>query len=300
MGEALVGPSVIVHGTPEQQAHFLPRIISGEDVYCQGFSEPDYGCDLAAVQTRGEVDGDEIVITGQKVWTSGAARATMMFVAVPHRPGRGEARRAVVRADPVHRPGRRVPADPADVRGVRVLRGLPRRRPGAAVQRDRRAEQRLAGGDDHARPRARRPGHRRSTWASSGSSGSWSTPPASTARPPTRWSASSWPGPTPASSSCGSAGCARWPRSPRAARPARRPRSPSCSGASTTSGSARSRWRSSAPTALLRPGRARLPDHALAERVPVQPGRDDLLGHQRDPAQHHRRARRSACRRSHG
>jgi alkylation response protein AidB-like acyl-CoA dehydrogenase len=80
MGEALVGPSVIVHGTPEQRAHFLPRIISGEDVYCQGFSEPGYGSDLAAVQTRGIVDGDEIVVSGQKVWTSGASRATMMFL----------------------------------------------------------------------------------------------------------------------------------------------------------------------------------------------------------------------------
>ena len=79
MGEALVGPSVIVHGTAEQQAHFLPRIISGVDVYCQGFSEPDHGSDLAGVQTRLEVDGDEVVITGQKAWTSGAARATMMF-----------------------------------------------------------------------------------------------------------------------------------------------------------------------------------------------------------------------------
>jgi alkylation response protein AidB-like acyl-CoA dehydrogenase len=80
MGESLVGPSVIVHGSPEQQAHFLPRIISGEDVYCQGFSEPNHGSDLAAVQTKGDVDGDEIVISGQKVWTSGAARATKMFV----------------------------------------------------------------------------------------------------------------------------------------------------------------------------------------------------------------------------
>jgi alkylation response protein AidB-like acyl-CoA dehydrogenase len=80
MGEALVGPSVIVHGTPEQRARFLPRIISGEDVYCQGFSEPGHGSDLAAVETRGVVDGDEIVITGQKVWTSGASRATMMFL----------------------------------------------------------------------------------------------------------------------------------------------------------------------------------------------------------------------------
>jgi alkylation response protein AidB-like acyl-CoA dehydrogenase len=80
MGESLVGPSVIVHGTPEQQAYFLPRIISGADVYCQGFSEPGHGSDLAAVETRGVVDGNEVVITGQKVWTSGAARANRMFV----------------------------------------------------------------------------------------------------------------------------------------------------------------------------------------------------------------------------
>ena len=80
MGESLVGPSVIVHGTPEQQAHFLPRIISGEDVYCQGFSEPGTGSDLAGLQTKGEIDGDQIVITGQKLWTSGAARANRMFV----------------------------------------------------------------------------------------------------------------------------------------------------------------------------------------------------------------------------
>ncbi len=79
MGEALVGPSIIVHGSAEQQAYFLPRIISGEDRYCQGFSEPGHGSDLAAVETKAEVDGDEIEITGQKVWTSGAAYANMMF-----------------------------------------------------------------------------------------------------------------------------------------------------------------------------------------------------------------------------
>jgi len=79
-GESLVGPAVIAHGTPEQKAAFLPKILSGEHVYCQGFSEPDHGSDLAAVDTRGVVDGDEIVITGQKVWTSGAEDANMMFI----------------------------------------------------------------------------------------------------------------------------------------------------------------------------------------------------------------------------
>lgn len=80
MGESLVGPSIIVHGTEEQKAHFLPRIISGADRYCQGFSEPDHGSDLAGVETTGVVDGDEIVMTGQKVWTSGAHLANMIFV----------------------------------------------------------------------------------------------------------------------------------------------------------------------------------------------------------------------------
>ncbi len=79
-GETLVGPAVIAHGTEEQRRTFLPPIVSGEHVYCQGFSEPDAGSDLAGLRTTGLVDGDEVLISGQKVWTSGADRATHIFI----------------------------------------------------------------------------------------------------------------------------------------------------------------------------------------------------------------------------
>ena len=121
MGEALVGPSVIVHGTQEQREYFLPRILSGQDVYCQGFSEPDHGSDLAAVETRGEVDGDEIVVTGQKLWTSGAARATMMFVLCRTDPRAPKHEGLSYVLIPFTGPRGPVPADPAAVRGRGVL-----------------------------------------------------------------------------------------------------------------------------------------------------------------------------------
>lgn len=82
MGTSMIGPTLLEYGTEEQKQRHVPKIVRGEVQWCQGYSEPNAGSDLAALSTRAEDRGDHFVINGQKIWTSGAATADWMFILV--------------------------------------------------------------------------------------------------------------------------------------------------------------------------------------------------------------------------
>lgn len=80
MGVYMVGPLLIEYGTEEQKKRFLPKIASAEELWCQGYSEPNAGSDLANLALRADRDGDDYVLNGQKIWTSGAHEADWIFI----------------------------------------------------------------------------------------------------------------------------------------------------------------------------------------------------------------------------
>jgi alkylation response protein AidB-like acyl-CoA dehydrogenase len=115
-GEGLFAPTLIQFGTDEQKQRFLPKIQAVEELWCQGFSEPNAGSDLANIQTRATLDGDEWVITGQKVWTTLAHRADWCFVVCRTDPESSSHHGLSYLLCPMHQPG-------VEVRPLKQLTG---------------------------------------------------------------------------------------------------------------------------------------------------------------------------------
>ena len=116
VGEELLGPTLIAFGTPEQKERFLPPIRNVTELWCQGYSEPGAGSDLASVATRATLDGQDWVITGQKVWTSLAHVADWCFVLARTEPGSARSQGLSYLLVPMDQPG-------ITVRPIRQLTG---------------------------------------------------------------------------------------------------------------------------------------------------------------------------------
>ncbi|WP_433632516.1 acyl-CoA dehydrogenase family protein [Nocardia sp. CA-120079] len=101
----MIGNLLLRYGTEQQKRQFLPRIVSGEDRWCQGFSEPGAGSDLAGLRTRARLDGDTWVIDGQKIWTSDARTANWIFVLARSDPDASRHRGITMLLVPMNQPG---------------------------------------------------------------------------------------------------------------------------------------------------------------------------------------------------
>lgn len=115
-GIQMVGNTLRRWGTDEQKRHFLPRIVSGEDRWCQGYSEPGAGSDLANLGTRAILDGDEWVLNGQKIWTSAAQTANWIFVLARTDPDAPKHRGITFLLVPMDQPG-------VEVRPIKMMTG---------------------------------------------------------------------------------------------------------------------------------------------------------------------------------
>jgi alkylation response protein AidB-like acyl-CoA dehydrogenase len=104
-GVQMLGPAMLVHGSEDQKREYLPKILSGEVGWAQGFSEPGAGSDLGSLQTRAARDGDEYVVNGQKIWTSGAHDADWIFMLARTDPDAPKHRGISMLLFDIHTPG---------------------------------------------------------------------------------------------------------------------------------------------------------------------------------------------------
>ena len=124
LGLGIVGPTLIAHGTEAQKQRYIKTILTADEIWCQLYSEPDAGSDLASLKTRAVRDNGDFVVNGQKVWTSLGADRRLRHPAGPHGPERPEAQGHLVLHPGHAQPGRRGAAAQADHRQHRVLRSL--------------------------------------------------------------------------------------------------------------------------------------------------------------------------------
>ncbi len=115
-GEGLLGPTIVALGTDEQKERFVPPILKAQEFWCQGYSEPDAGSDLAGVKTTAVLDGDEWVVNGQKIWTTFAHHADWMFTVVRTDPDAGKHKGLSYLLIPMDQEG-------VDVRQIRTING---------------------------------------------------------------------------------------------------------------------------------------------------------------------------------
>ena len=252
IGIGWAGPTLLVAGTHEQQARYLPGLLDGSEIWCQLFSEPEAGSDLASLTTTAVRDGDEYVLNGQKIWTTLAQFARVRHPARAHRPGRRAAQgHHVLRAR--HAVARHHgPTHQADGPRRDVQRGLLRRRAhprgdlvGAENDGWRLAKVTLGNERVSLSGRGRALGHRPDRARPA-------RPRARrTAPSPTRCCASGSPRSTSSRRCCGSSGSAPSRRRCRASSPARRPPSARRSPTSTASTSWPRPSSSRAPAGLL-------------------------------------------------
>jgi alkylation response protein AidB-like acyl-CoA dehydrogenase len=116
IGIELAGPTILAFGTPEQKARFLPGIAGGTTIFCQGFSEPNAGSDLASVRTKGRLEGDEWIVNGQKIWTSLAHISDWIFVITRTEEGSRGPKGLTFLMMEIDQPG-------IDIRGIKQING---------------------------------------------------------------------------------------------------------------------------------------------------------------------------------